>query len=159
MQRIIFVLILASIAETATGGRGRCRTAKDIYNGGVYVKTLCTVDAAVDYHGGKTTCKNAGMKLFVPEDAFQVEQLKTKLAEEFGDRELTRLWISGKRYGSKWMADTSERQSYDFDSTFSQGSGECLVIVRRTKFGNSTIEGWGCSGIAWPYCEFRDHKS
>jgi hypothetical protein len=162
MQRIIFFLILASIAVAIAGDerRSKCKRTKDIYNGDVYIKTLCTFLNGVDYHGGKTTCENNGMKLFVPEDANQVEQLKAQVEVEVVEAGYTRLWISGKRDGAKWKADTSERQQSldDFYSTFSQGSGDCLSVVRYTKIGAVTIEGYGCDLWAWPYCEFEDWK-
>lgn len=135
-----FILTLTAVAsgEDLT----KCRRTQDLYHGGTYLTTLCTSTAEVNYADAKTTCENAGMKLFVATDEKKLEALLNDAAMEFNAdrafRVYVRQWISGSLDGEDGQNPSSL----------------CLSVFRNTREEKFRIGEFDCSRIAWPYCEF-----
>lgn len=154
------ILVTTSVTTTTTTiiDLGICNESEDLYFDGTYLKTLCTVSRDLTYEQAKDICTNAGMHLFVVNDSEVQKALQDAAGVRFLDRQYARLWVNGmKDSDGNWKTHgTSTRPVFQLlnwlegDST----TGECLSILRRNKLNTMSFQGWGCSGIAWGYCEY-----
>lgn len=137
---------------------GICNEKHDLSYDGSYIKTLCTVSADQTYEQARAKCAAAGMNLLAINNVKVQKALQDVAGARFLDRDYARLWVNGKKDNNgTWYTTNDETHpvfhQIDWLNNDSE-TGACLSTLRHKKQNKMQFQGWGCSGIAWVYCEY-----
>lgn len=134
-----------------------CNEIHHLFDGSVYLKSVCTATQGINYEQADSVCKKAGMHLLVINNLAVQNALLEVAGKRFLDRDYARLWVNGEAKTVKWFTYDPEEKPIFEGLAWNNGgnsSGPCLSILRNNRRDKFTFSGWQCSGAAWGYCEY-----
>ncbi|KAG5668152.1 hypothetical protein PVAND_016104 [Polypedilum vanderplanki] len=91
-----------------------CKSTYDLYNNrGIYLKSMCWIDQALDYEGAEDFCRAKGMHLFAITKADENEALRVASDEHI---DAIDVWINGKQSedGSWWVYAPDKKKLLEY---------------------------------------------
>ena len=149
------------VPSTTTETSAPSQTCDIVFNftdpNGVYLKSACIYTQERAYADAPSACASLNMQLLIVDDPIIQSELQSDLANLFGIRGGSILWVNGRNQSGQWLTNDNEdgvQPLWDGIDWIDNGQsyGECLAIGSFSE--PFRFQGYDCSNAMWSICEF-----